>query len=108
MPAYVHEARLRLEGTTDPAAVGAAVTVALCGHWEHEPPCRWPHNNELDDSGVFRTLFIAPADEEQQVRGLIAAALATGSGWQVAQEGPRELARSERGLAERLSNPLPR
>jgi hypothetical protein len=33
MPAYVHEARVELEEGTEPAAVGAAVTVALCGQW---------------------------------------------------------------------------
>ena len=30
------EAELLLADDTDPAAPGAAVTVALCGHWEHE------------------------------------------------------------------------
>ena len=37
---FVHEADLWLAGGVDPAAVGAAVTAALCGHWEHEGPCR--------------------------------------------------------------------
>ena len=37
---YVTWARLALAPGTDPAAVGAAVTTELCGHWEHEPPCR--------------------------------------------------------------------
>jgi len=39
------EAEVRLDSGTDPAAVGAAVTVELCGHWEHEGPCRWPPAN---------------------------------------------------------------
>jgi hypothetical protein len=34
--AYVLEAELALREGVDPAAVGAAVTVELCGHWEHE------------------------------------------------------------------------
>jgi hypothetical protein len=34
--AFVHEAHLELEPGTDPAAVGAAVTTALCGHWEQK------------------------------------------------------------------------
>jgi hypothetical protein len=29
---HVHEATLRLEGTTDPAAVGATVTVEFCAN----------------------------------------------------------------------------
>jgi len=45
--AYVLEARLELDDGLDPAAVGAAVTVELCGHWEHAGPCRWPHNSEI-------------------------------------------------------------
>jgi hypothetical protein len=35
--AFVVEAELVLGDGFDPAAVGAAVTVELCGHWE---PCR--------------------------------------------------------------------
>lgn len=81
------------------------MTVALCGHWEHEPPCRWPHNNELDDAGLFRTLFIAQAAEEDEVRERISAALRSGLGWHVDAECPREVAPGERKLAERLSAP---
>ena len=44
---FVHEAELRLNEGADDHKPGAAVTVALCGHWEHEGPCRWPHNNAL-------------------------------------------------------------
>ena len=39
---FAHQATVELlEG--DVRAIGAAVTVALCGHWEHDGPCRWPH-----------------------------------------------------------------
>jgi hypothetical protein len=103
VPAYVHEAELRLGEDTDPAAVGAAVTLALCGHGEHEPPCRWPHNNALGGARTFRTLFIAPEDEEQHVRERITAALVAEQGWQVVHAGPRDVAPSEQDLAERLS-----
>jgi hypothetical protein len=105
VPAYVHEAQLQLDEATDPAAVGATVTVALCGHWEHEPPCRWPHNNELNEAGSFRTLFIAPPAEEALVRELIAVALGADPGWRVLQIGARDVAPSERALAERLARP---
>jgi hypothetical protein len=45
---YVVEAELVLADDLDPAAVGAAVTVDLLGHWEHASPCRWPHNSVID------------------------------------------------------------
>ncbi len=45
--AYVAEAEIVLNEGCDPAAVGAAVTVELCGHWEHEGACRWPHNSAI-------------------------------------------------------------
>ena len=59
--------RARVADRCGSAAVGAAVTTALCGHWEHEGPCRWPHNNAIQQKGatfLFRTLFVAPASEE--------------------------------------------
>ena len=46
--AFVVDAAVELADRTNPAAVGAAVTTALCGHWEHDGPCRWPHNNAID------------------------------------------------------------
>lgn len=66
----------------DPAAVGAAVTAAICGHWEHEGPCRWQHFTSPEvagDEAVVTVYFDAPVEEEQQVRELIRRALATGS-----------------------------
>ena len=102
---FVHEARLRVEDGTDPAAPGAAVTTALCGHWEHEGPCRWPHNNSLEVSdalGTFRTLFVATAADEAEVRKRIDGALQDGSGWAVLHAGPRPVSPQERPLAARL------
>ena len=34
-----HRARVRLAEGADRAAPGGAVTPALCGAWDHEPPC---------------------------------------------------------------------
>jgi hypothetical protein len=104
--AFVLEAELLLADDTDPAAPGAAVTVALCGHWEHEGPCRWPHNNAIATGGGgtarFRTLFVAARAEEQDVRGLIADALAAAGGWSVTSSGARPVAASEDDLARGL------
>jgi hypothetical protein len=104
--AYVHEADLELGAGTDPTAVGAEVTRALCGHWEHEGACRWPHNNEIDVAGgraTFRTLFIAPASEEAHVRSLIDRSLFDGPGWVVRHTQQRPVAPDEVSLAQRLA-----
>ena len=65
----------------DAAALGAAVTTVLCGHWEHDGPCRWPHftSPEVREHDVLVTVYFdAPAGEEQEVRALIRHALAKG------------------------------
>jgi hypothetical protein len=69
-----------LEG--DPAALGGAVTTALCGHWEHDPPCRWPHHVEVqpDDDGWWVSVaFDAAPDQVDDVRERIRDALASGA-----------------------------
>jgi hypothetical protein len=103
--AFVHEAELRLPEEVDPAAVGAAVTTLLCGHCEHEGPCRWPHNNDVRPSGaafLFRTLFVAHASEEPRVRERIEEALRS-TEWAVIRSGARPVAPGERPLAARLA-----
>ncbi len=104
--AFVHESDLRLEDGTDPAAPGAAVTAALCGHWEHEGPCRWPHNNAVrpgNGQTTFRTLFIARRAEEDDVRARIERALRSAPAWSVLRSGPRPVAPPEQPLADRLA-----
>ena len=51
MTEFVHEATVELADGADPRALGGAITVALCGHWEHEPPCRWPHHTDITAAG---------------------------------------------------------
>ena len=66
----------------DVGALGGAVTVALCGHWEHDGPCRWPHHTGsavAGDEVVATIRFDASPDEEEHVRQLIRDALAVGS-----------------------------
>jgi hypothetical protein len=104
---YAHEAELELGAGIDPAAVGAQVTVALCGHWKHEGPCRWPNNHEFA-GGIYRTLFVAPPTEEAEVRGRIEAALRGDDRWTVVSSGGRPVAAGEQELADRLAEtPLP-
>ena len=86
MTEFVHEAAIDLAHGADPRAPGGAVTVALCGHWEHEPPCRWPHHTDItpeDDRHVVRTVFTAAGEEEPAVRQRIVGALESGQ-----QAGP--------------------
>ena len=104
--AFVHEAELQLHKGTDPAEVGAAVTTALCGHWEHEGPCRWPHNNDIelsDPVANFRTLFVAPSTEEDDVRERIERSPREGVGWAVLRTQSRPLSAPEEPLARRLA-----
>ena len=104
--AFVAEAQLILLAGVDPAAVGAAVTTELCGHWEHEGPCRWPHNNQIEqveENFTFRTLFIAPSKEEHDVRNPIKHALRRSDGWEVVRIVGRNVTPSEAALAARLA-----
>ncbi len=66
----------------DLRAPGAAITVALCGHWEHEPPCPLaPHHTtaeRVSDEVRVRTLFAVEPAREQEVRRRILTALIAG------------------------------
>jgi hypothetical protein len=103
--AYVHEAELVLDPDVDPGAPGGAVTVALCGHWEHEGACRWPHNSDIDASvrpARFRTVFAAPVDEEPEVRARIERALREADSWTLLRSAARDVSIDEAALAHRL------
>jgi hypothetical protein len=103
--AYVLDAHLTLSGGFDPAGVGAAVTAELCGHWEHEGLCRWPHHSAIDAAHTparFRTLFVADDDEAADVRERIEATLRGATAWRVVTIGERPVAEHERALAKRL------
>ncbi|TYB44167.1 hypothetical protein [Actinomadura chibensis] len=77
--AFVHDAVVSLEAGGDVRAPGAAITVALCGHWEHEPPCPLaPHHTTAERSGDevrLRVLFAAAPADEAEVRTRIEAGL---------------------------------
>ena len=66
----------------DPAALGGAVTTALCGHWEHDGPCRWPHftsSEVVGDVLVVTVHFDASPADDPEVRDRIRSALAAGA-----------------------------
>ncbi len=100
----------------DPAAVGAAVTVALCGHREHEPPCPLaPHNTSArpeDGALAVRVLFACEPADEPRARELIESALHRGRAesrtgepiiWQWPSSGPAVVDPSKRELLLRLA-----
>jgi hypothetical protein len=113
--AYVHEAVVTMEAGGDERAPGAAITVALCGHWEHEPPCPLAsHSTSAERCGDqvrLRVLFAAEPAAEAQVRRRIDAAL-SGDGltlpdgvtarWQLRSTQPGFLRDDESGHAEQL------
>lgn len=67
--------------------MGGAVTVALCGHWDHEGPCRWPHHTEAQaaDDGTRRVIvrFDSSEDDHAVVSDRVDGALQS-----TAQAGP--------------------
>src|SRR5436305_8389475 len=78
---FSHRATVELS-QGDTRAIGAAVTVALCGHWEHTGPCRWPHLTTVESSGsVFdiRVDYTCSDDERAAVDALIDEAIRSGT-----------------------------
>jgi hypothetical protein len=79
---YEFNATVQMADGGDPRAIGGAVTVALCGSWEHEGACRWPHHTATVPIGSGRlavtTRFASSESEEADVRAQIAAAVASG------------------------------
>ena len=113
--AFAHDALVRMEPAADPSVIGAAVTVALCGHWEHEPPCPLaPHHTEAQRQGDdvrVRVLFATKPDQEAEVRRRIEGALAlrcltgergTVTAWQLVSSGLGTLMPTELEHAQRL------
>jgi hypothetical protein len=79
---YAHDAVVALQPVGSPDAPGGAIAIALCGSWDHPPPCPLaPHYvaNLLEGEIVtLRILFATEPSNEQRVRALIDEALATG------------------------------
>ncbi|MGB3520999.1 MAG: hypothetical protein WBA50_05955 [Mycobacterium sp.] len=80
--AYAHDAVVVMEPGGSPNAPGGAIAQALCGSWDHPPPCPLaPHHvahHVVGDEVVLRVLFAAEAADEPRVRRLIGEALAAG------------------------------
>jgi hypothetical protein len=116
--AFAHDAELVMSATADDGAPGAAITVALCGHWEHEPPCPLaPHHTRAEREGDtvrIRTLFAAEPDQAAEVHRRVDQALRAGelatpdepdrprARWQLRRSAPAEVSAAEQEHAERL------
>lgn len=114
--AFAHDAILSMAPEADLAAPGAAITVALCGHWQHEPPCPLAahHTNasRVGDEVHLRTLFAAEPEDEREVRERIARSLADGqlagpngkaTSWALHESRPGTVRPDELEHAERLA-----
>ena len=114
--AFAHEATVTMDAGSDVNALGAAVTTALCGHWQHEPPCPLsPHHSQArrlaGDSVYLRVLFATEPDMEGAVRGRIESALRNGelpvpehstTRWQLQSINGSPLTPDETAHAQRL------
>jgi hypothetical protein len=113
--AFAHDALLQMAPDADAAAPGAAVTEALCGQVDHEPPCPLaPHASSADrgENGLrLRILFAAEPDQEALVRARIDGALSAGrtrgprgatARWALLSSEPGRVRTGERDHAERL------
>jgi hypothetical protein len=109
--AFVYEAELTLEEGVDPAHIGAVVTTELCGSWNHEGPCRWPHNNDVDvkvTPARFRTVFVAEPPDAREICHRIDRALRDAKSCGVISTRPRALRGDERTIVARLARtPIP-
>ncbi|GAA2409506.1 hypothetical protein GCM10010191_17650 [Actinomadura vinacea] len=112
---YVHVAVVAMAADGDVRAPGAAVTVAVCGHWEHPPPCPLaPHHVAAERSGDevrLRVLFATRPEAVAEVRRRIETALRRDvlegpdgvvTRWRFRDAGPGRLREEETAHAARL------
>lgn len=115
--AFVHEALLTLPASSDRRGPGAAITLALCGAWEHPPPCPVaPHHTSeqsVPEGILVRTVFVVAPEQERQVRDRIDEALARGrqvgpdgdvTTWSVVDSRAGVLGPDEQALGQRLAS----
>jgi hypothetical protein len=117
--AFAHQGLIELLEGGDERAPGAAVTVALCGHWEHEPPCRVPHRTDVGpttDGLAVRVLFACDTGDEPAVRASVERALAGGelpvpppddappTRWRLLRSAPAEISDADADVAARFGD----
>lgn len=113
--AFAHDAVLDMEPDADLTGPGGAVTLALCGAFDHAPPCPVaPHYTgaeRRDGAVAVRVLFATEAGREAEVRARIDEALAGGfcdgpdgtrTRWTFRSSAPSVVTEAERAHAQRL------
>jgi len=113
---FAHVAELLMDPTADTRSPGAAITVALCGDWDHSPPCPLaPHHSRAHRVGAVvhvRTLFAVEPRWTDAVRQRIDGALRTGeltgpdgaiTRWQLRSSGSAAVSQDEADHAARLT-----
>jgi hypothetical protein len=111
--AFAHDAVLELVEGADERAPGGAVTMALCGAIDHEPPCPVaPHHTSVSGHGARRRVRVLFAtDDEPVIRRTIIAALGCGeyvgpdgvlNRWVLRSSSSGSVTDAERGYAARL------
>lgn len=114
---FAHDAVLAMEASQDLRAPGGAITLALCGSWQHAPPCPLaPHHTSAERDGDvvrLRVLFASEPGDEPEVRRRIADVLAGGqvvtpdgdrTRWSVTSEASGEVRPEERDHGRRLAS----
>jgi hypothetical protein len=81
--AYAHEAVVSMKDGADTRAIGGAITVALCGALDHEPPCPLAAHAtaavESDGEVRVRVLFAADPARVDDIRDRIDAVIEAGT-----------------------------
>ncbi len=114
--AFAHDAVLAIESPGDIRAPGGAITIELCGSWEHDAPCPVaPHHTSPTRIGRevrLRILFAVEPAGEADVRRRIDGALAEGqlrgpdgdvTHWQVLSSGSSSVLPEETDHAQRIA-----
>jgi hypothetical protein len=113
--AFAHDAVIAMQPGSSPNAPRGAITKALCGGWDHPPPCPIaPHyttNASTGETVTLRVLFATEPPNEPQVRSLIDEALAGGqltdpdggiATWQLRSASPGSIRADEEEMADHL------
>ena len=111
-----HNASLIMDADADIRAPGAAITLALCGSWEHRPPCPLAaHHTSAERTGTsvrLRVIFATEPEKMAEVRRMIDDVLRAGTltgpdgvvtAWALQTSEPDELAPEERVHANRIA-----
>ena len=113
--AFAHDAVVDMDDDADLTGPGGAVTLALCGSFDHAPPCPLaPHHTQIErtgDQAQVHTIFATEPSLESEVRQHIDQALARGSRetptgevayWQLMTSGAGMVQSNERDHGNRL------